>query len=263
MRLAALALGALLAATASGAPDDQDRVTAIDDRGHMVALATPARRIVTLAPHATELALAAGARAQLVGVAVAPDSTEQLATLPRVASVGGIDRERLLALNPDLVIAWESGNRPGDLAWIAHQGIALYRSEPATLRDIATSMVAIGTLSGHAEHARQSAGRFLAALETAACRTSAPTAALYQLWQSPPMTLGGRHWLNEVFAHAGLVNRFGAVDRAAITLEPEAYLVARTGIVIDTQAFPALSRPGPQLSDGLAALCRYTARHGH
>ena len=60
---------------------------------------------------------------------------------PRVGGLAGIDREGLLAARPDLVVAWESGNPPGLLAWLERRGIAVYRSEPRRLADVDRSIL--------------------------------------------------------------------------------------------------------------------------
>src|SRR3954471_21797860 len=81
-------------------------VSAIDAGGRRIALAAPAQRIVSLAPHATELLYAAGAGDKLVAVSEYSDFPEAAKRLPRVASSSGVDLERLLALRADLVVAW-------------------------------------------------------------------------------------------------------------------------------------------------------------
>src|SRR3954466_4538880 len=100
--LAALsAFAALAACTAACA-----QVSATDSSGRRITLAMPAQRIVSLAPHATELLYAAGAGAKLVAVSEYSDFPEAANRLPRVASSAGVDLERLLALRADLVVAW-------------------------------------------------------------------------------------------------------------------------------------------------------------
>src|SRR6185503_16872757 len=80
-------------------------VAAVDSDGRRVTLERPAQRIVSLAPHATEQLFAAGAGAKLVAVSEYSDYPEEAKRLPRVASSGAVDLERLLALKPDLVVA--------------------------------------------------------------------------------------------------------------------------------------------------------------
>ena len=140
-----------------------------DDLGKMVYLPSPANRIVTLSPHATELVRAAGAGNRLVGSTTTDAGPGEPEPLPSVGGHGGIDREALLTLAPNLVIGWQSGNRTADLDWIAANGIALYRSEPASLQDIARTLRDIGTLSGTHAQAEMAAQRFRQTFDEAPC----------------------------------------------------------------------------------------------
>src|SRR5258707_7690011 len=81
-------------------------ISATDSSGRRVTLAKPAERIISLAPHATELLFAAGAGSRLVAASEYSDYPQAAKRLPRVASSGAIDLEQGLALRPDLVVAW-------------------------------------------------------------------------------------------------------------------------------------------------------------
>src|SRR5688572_5161853 len=75
----------------------------------LTAATSPARRIVTLAPHLTELVYTAGAGDRLVGAEAYSDYPEAAKRLPRVGDAFQVDYERLLALKPDLVLVWATG----------------------------------------------------------------------------------------------------------------------------------------------------------
>lgn len=262
MRYLAVALLAAWLAVPVG--HTQTALGVTDDTGRRVQLARPAQRIVTLAPHATELVLAAGAAPALVGVAGGLDTAPELAGLPRVGAAGGIDRERLLALRPDLVIGWQSGSRASDLDWIARSGIALFRSEPQTLADIAAALRAIGRLSGTLKQAAAAASRFTDALDTP-CRKLPPQQAYVAVWEQPAMSLGGRHWLNDVLRHAGYRNAMIDIDRGVMRIAPEAALafasLPRVSLIRRFDDTPQdrlaslLSRPGPHLVEAVQKLC--------
>jgi len=266
MRIPAFFLIALLAAPFPAPANLQ--VT--DDLGHRVTLEAPARRIVTLSPHATELLLALGLESRLVAVADFTGYPRSLDGVPRLASLGPLDRERLLLLRPDLVVAWASGNRPADLRWLEHTGIPVYRSEPRTLADIAESLRKLARLAGAPRAGAEAASTFERALEAAcARRRNAPLLRVYyEIWPSPPMTLGGRHWLNEVLARARLVNVFADVPAGIVTVSREALLARPHDLVLTgnpeaagggsriVTVDPTLERPGPRIVEGLGQLCR-------
>ena len=240
----------------------------IDDTGRPVRMEKPARRIVTLAPHATELVLALKSAHRLVAAMEAPGLPEEI---PRLAVPGPVDRERLLALQPDLVIAWASGNREADLRWLERMNIAVYRTEPRKLDQIAAALEKIALLAGVPDRGVEAAARFRRRLAQACLnRKGAPVLqVVYEIWPQPPMVLGGRHWLNEALHQARLNNVFAdqplavvAVSREALLARPHDLVLAggsEPAVASDTPRItvpPALERPGPALAEALARLCR-------
>lgn len=235
----------------------------IDDTGREVVMTAPAERIVTLAPHATELAVAAGATGRLVAIAAGSPPPPELAGLPRIGGAGPLDRETLLAVEPDLVIGWQSGNRAADLDWITERGIAVYRSEPRDLADVARSIRVIGQLADTGATAAVAAQDFLDASRTA-CSDLPARPALVLVWTQPPMTVGGRHWINPVLQAAGFRNHFAAVPVGTFQVGREALLGAgrahRVSLVPGASDDPLLvdllSRPGPRLAAAVQRLCQ-------
>lgn len=259
-----LLLGSWLTAAAAQQP-------VIDDLGNTIRLEQAPRRIVTLAPHATELVVAAGAADRLVAVAAGLAGPPQLAHLPQLSGHGALDRETLLALRPDLVIGWQSGNRASDLDWIETAGIALYRSEPRDPADIAAAIRAIGRLAATTGAADIHAQAFEDALHTDCA--ALPLQAVYvEVWDRPAMSVGGGHWINGVLQRAGLRNALAHVDRGVLPIAPELVFRLRALPVVsllrrfdgspqDTLA-DHLSRPGPRLADAVRRLCELRRESG-
>ena len=94
---------AALAAIVACAPIARADVTARDDAGNTVTLPAPARRVISLAPHATELIYAAGGGAKLVGTVTYSDYPPAARAVPRVGDNKALDLERIAALKPDLI----------------------------------------------------------------------------------------------------------------------------------------------------------------
>jgi iron complex transport system substrate-binding protein len=279
-----LAIGCLALALALPARCPGQPVT--DDRGQPVTLPQPARRVVTLSPHAAELLFHAGAGDRLVGSTAHSDYPPAARAAPRIGDATRLDREAILALAPDLVIAWPSGNRPGDLDWLQRRGLPLYHSDPPTLAAIADNLRDIGVLTGTGEPAGRAADAFHRDLEQLRrrYRERPVTRVFYQLWPRPPMTLGRNHLLNEVLALCRARNLFdnlagstATVSREAVLrADPQAIVAAVSGPEEDPFApwrvWPALTavregrllripaellhRPTPALLRGAAALCR-------
>jgi iron complex transport system substrate-binding protein len=250
-------------------------IQVIDDSQRVVSLAAPARRIVTLSPHATELVFAAGAGARLVAVAAHSDYPPPAARLPVIGGLHGLDRERLLALRPDLVVAWRSGNSAADLAWLDSLGLATYHSEPRSLLDIAKTLEDLGRLAGTLATARKAAQHYRAGLADACPHRGNDAAApvFVQLAARPPLTIGGGHWLDEALQRAGLRNVYRDLPARAQVVSRESLLVRQpyrvlylahpgaTPPTVDAIGLdPALwARPGPRLPQGISALCRQLA----
>ena len=134
-------------------------VSVIDDSGHRVTLARPAQRVISMAPHVTELLFAAGGGARVVGVMNYSDYPPAATTLPLVGSSSELDMERVLALKPDLLVVWQGGNTERQLAQLKALGIAMFYSEPRTMAQIGESVLRLGQLMGTEQQAAASAGR--------------------------------------------------------------------------------------------------------
>src|SRR5580765_802822 len=127
---------------------DAHALQASDDRGVAISLGHPVEHIVALAPHLAEIAFAAGAGAKLAGVSSFSRHPAEAERLPVVASHGRIDIERLIALRPDLVLAWQSGNSPLQIGRLERIGIRVFVTEVRTLADIPRIVRAVGALAG-------------------------------------------------------------------------------------------------------------------
>ena len=225
-------LVALLLAV-SGTPSARP-VTAVDDAGREVRLAAPARRIVSLAPHVTELLFAAGAGERVVGVSQYSDHPAAATRLPRVGGGAGLDLEAIVELRPDLVVAWQSGNSRGQLAQLERLGLALFYSEPGELDDIATSLERLGALAGSPATARQAAADFRHGVARLAARYARREriSVFYQIWERPLMTVNGEHMISAWLRLCGARNAFSDVSELAQALSLEAVLAVDPQVIV-------------------------------
>jgi len=285
MRAAAsiAALAAWLALAPAPAPA---AVTVVDDSGQAVTLAAPARRIISLAPHVTELLFAAGGGERIVGVMNFSDYPEAAKAIPLVGSSSQIDMEKVLSLKPDLIMVWQSGNTSRQLEQLRRLGIPLFHSEPVKLDQVADSLVRFGTLLGTAPVAQAAAARFRSRIGALAARHAArpPVRVFYQVWDKPLYTLGAGQIVGDALRICGGVNIFGtmAVKAPAVSVEavlqenPEAIFAGGQyeegdgpmsawrqykGLLAVQRGnlFPAggdvLTRAGPRMAEGVAVLC--------
>ena len=229
----ALVTAGLIAATAlksaSAAP-----VSVSDDAGAIIRLAQPARRIVTLAPHLAETLDAAGARSRLVGVVDFSDFPTPVAQLPHVGSYARLDLEAIVALKPDLVIGWQSGNAPAQIDKLRALGIPVYLSQPNRIEDIAREIERFGVLAATSDTAQAAATQFrarLASIDRQFARQ--PTVrSFYQIWPAPLMTVSGRQIISDVLRRCGGENVFGQLETFAPTVTTEAIIAADPEAII-------------------------------
>lgn len=218
----------MLAAALLAAGTAQAEIRVVDDYGGTVTLPAPARRVVSLAPHLTELLYAAGAGGRLVGALEYSDYPPAAQGLPRVGSEAQIDLEALIALKPDLVVAWPQSGSKRTIDRIEDLGVPLYRSEPRELEDIARTLERLGTLTGAEASAREAARRFRARVaRLQATYASRPTVRVfYQVWNAPLITVSGAHVISKVLRLCGGENVMS--DLPAIAPEIDRERVLRT-----------------------------------
>ena len=209
-------------------------ITVTDNAGRTVRLAAPAKRIVSLAPHATELLFAAGAGGHVVGVSAYSDYPETARYLPKVTSGVRLNLERLVALKPDVVIGWLTGNSRTDLDAIQSAGIPVFIAEPSRLEALPETLVRLGRLAGSEEVAVRAAEEFrekLAQLR-AQQRGKPPIRVFLQVAVQPLMSVSHRHLANEVIVLCGGRNIFAASERVALDISFEAIRIEDPDVVL-------------------------------
>jgi len=208
-------------------------VVAEDATGATIALAAPARRIVSLAPHATELLFAAGAGDRIVGVLAPADWPPEAAGLVRVGTAAGLDLERIVALKPDLVVVWPY-LAPAQIERLRAIGIPIFVSDPRMPAAIADELERLGTLAGTAAQAADAAATFrarLAVLEHHAV-TTPKLAVFYEIWDQPLYTVGGGHLISAAIRLCGGENVFARLSQPAPAVGVEDVLAARPEAII-------------------------------
>mgnify|MGYP000851864815 CR=1 FL=1 len=213
-------------------------VGVVDDTAATVRLAQPAKRIVSLAPHLTETLFAAGAGEHVVGTVDYSDYPPAASRISRVGGYSQIDLERVAALRPDLIIAWESGNAAAHLDRLRSLGIPIYVSQPNQIADVASEIERLGVLAGSQPVARRAADDFrrrLAALQ-ARYRLSPgsrpPVPTFYQIWKQPLLTVGRRQIISDVIRLCAGENVFARLESMAPTVTVEAVIAANPEVIV-------------------------------
>ena len=226
--LLVILLSGLLATVATAA------VEVTDDAGRTVRLEQPARRIVSLSPHATELLYAAGAGEWVVAVSEYSTWPPAARQLPRVGSGAGLNVEAIVAQQPDLVVAWQSGNTKPQLQQLERFGVPVFYSEPRDIDDIADNLLLLGRLAGTGERAAQTARAFRDGVSVLRERYAGrrPVTAFYQIWPQPLMTINGNHLISHWMQLCGAQNIFADLSDLAPAVDPEAVLKADPEVLL-------------------------------
>ncbi len=215
-----------------------------DDAGNTVTLVQPAKRIISLAPHVTELLFAAGAGQHIVGAVSYSDYPDAAKKLPRVGAYNAFDLEAIVALKPDLVVAWESANPAAALEKLQALSIPVFYSEPRRLEDVASSLERFGKLAATEDVAKTASAAFrkkLVALR-AKYSTKKPVSVFYQVWHQPLMTINGEHIISQVIELCGGRNVFSDLPTLAPKISLEAALQKDPEVIVAGNS--ALNHPG-------------------
>jgi len=209
-------------------------VCVTDDQGEELCLDHPAKRIATLSPGATELAFAAGAGDKVVAVVNYSDYPEAALKLPLVGNHTRIDLEALLALKPDLVITWRTGNPPAQMEMLRALGLPMFAIEPRTFEGVSKVIEQLSTLAGTEQEGFAEAERFRKGIAEIAeqYRDAEPVPVFYQVWQTPLMTINDNHLIGKVIQLCGGVNVFGDMPRLVPRISAEVVLEADPHAII-------------------------------
>ncbi len=278
---------------ASAATSTPAGLSLIDGLGREVHLASPAQRIVSLAPSTTEILFAVGAAEQVVGRDSYSDYPEAVKDLADIGSTyGTLNTEAIVALKPDLVVA-AGINTPEQIKALEDLNIPVYAfANPRDFDELFQQLRLAGQLSGHPEEAdalvEALTARVNAITEKVKSATARPT-VFYEIDGSDPgkpWTTGPGTFMDTLIRLAGGQNIGAGLSDAFAQLsaeeilrqDPDFILLGDTkfGVTLESIGQRAgwsnlsavkngrvfafnddlASRPGPRLVDGLESLAR-------
>lgn len=259
-------------------------ITVRDDDGNVITLAKPAQRIVSMSPHVTELLFAAGGGERIVGAVTYSDYPEAAKKIPRIGTNRQIDMERVIAMKPDLIVAWMHGSSERQIDTLRQLGIPIFHSEPLKLDGIADNVQRLGQLLGTENVAQPAAAQIRAqfAALTKQYASRPPVRMFYQVWDKPLYTLSGGSIVTDAMRVCGGVNIFADLKVTAPVVSIEGVLQADPEAIFGTAEKDyggvtlwkqyttmkavrngnlftldgeLLNRAGPRMVDGTRAMC--------
>lgn len=203
--------------------------------------ATEFHRVVTLAPHLTELLFAINAEDLLVGVSEFSNYPVAAQTLPRIGNAFRVDQEALAMARPDLVLAWLEGTPKHVITELRERGFTVRVIRSGGLDDVAAALRELGVLLGRVadgEEAARDYERQLAVLR-ATYANRATIRVFYQVSLRPLYTVNGRHYISELIELCGGSNIFSDLDELAPLVGVEAVIDRNPEVLLAAVAGPA------------------------
>lgn len=204
-----------------------------------------APRVITLSPANTELAFAAGITP--VGVSSYSDYPPEAAKIEQVSSWQGMNLERIVALKPDMVLAWRGGNGERQVNQLSSLGIKVIWVETSTIEDIIATLRQLAQWSPQPEKARQAARKMEEDYQTLKARYArAPKKRVFlQFGANPLFTSSKGSIQDQVLTLCGGENIFAnsrvpwpQVSREQVLArQPQAIVIAG-----DVSEIPAVAR---------------------
>lgn len=261
----------------------------VDDQQRRFSVPATPLRLVSLAPHITDMLVGLGASSQIAGVVddheVRGPHERSLSGFPVVADSFAVNEERLLALRPDVVIVWAEGTPSARIARLERLGFKVYVMKTVRLADMAGQIERLGRLVGQEARGRQQAQVFRDRLTRLQQHYGAGLRLryFYQVWRQPLYSLHGGHLLSQALALCGADNILPPGNVEAPLVAPEFVVAAKPDVIFfgrDDAAtsqrywsrFPSvpavqqrhlvavndarLARPGPALLDAVEPICR-------
>lgn len=210
-------------------------ITVNDDEYRSVTLSAPAERIVSLAPHATEILFDIEAQDRILATVAYADYPSPARALPRVGDYNALNLEAILALQPDLIIAYPGGPTRPDVDRLVDLGMTVFFSDPQSLDEIAQTLRHFGILTGHERQAERKAARFEQGMTALGAEYSNRTElrVFYEVWHDPFYTLNGDNFISHILGLCGARNVFADLPMTAPQVSLEA-IVAQDPDVIAT-----------------------------
>lgn len=126
----------------------------IDEAGRRVDIPAHPKRIVSLAPNITETLFYLGLDKEIVGVTDFSDYPQAALSKPKVGSFINVSIERVVSLNPDLIIGTVGGNKKEIVERLERLGFPVYVINPDSFERIFTSVLNIGRVTGKEAEAK-------------------------------------------------------------------------------------------------------------
>ncbi|WP_272690118.1 vitamin B12 ABC transporter substrate-binding protein BtuF [Providencia sp. PROV152] len=175
-------------------------------------IAETKHRVISLSPANTELAYAAGLGESLIAVSAYSDYPAEAKQLEQVSDWQGINVERIIALKPDLILAWRGGNPQRPLDQLAALGIPIIYFDPNNIESVISAVEQLANYSPKPQIAEQSVAGMreqLHQLQQRYAQQAQPKKSVFiQLGTQPLFSTGNNTIQNDIVSRCGGDNIF-------------------------------------------------------
>lgn len=190
--------------------------------------------IIALAPHIVEMLYDVGAGKQIIGTTAHADYPEAAKKIPQIGNYVRLQLERVIELQPDLIIAWKSGNPSDDLARLEQLGFKVVYSQPNSFQDIASEIREFAQLTGHKKQGDLVANKFEQELSqiTNQYKDKTNITGFYELWSRPLTTVAKGSWPQQFLNICKVKNPFDHVITPYPQISVEQVLSASVELIV-------------------------------
>ena len=199
-----------------------------------IVYSEPVKRIIALSPHSVELLYAIGAGDRIVGTVEYANYPESAKEILRIGNYNGIQIEQVIALKPDLIVAWKSGNKAADLEKLESLNIPIFYTSPKDIPEISVDLRKLGEKTGLQANAevviKQLTAKYQSIVKN--YQNKRPVKVFYQLWHDPFRTVGKGSWIESLIKDCNGENLFNDTSTPYPVVSLESVLVKNPEVII-------------------------------
>ena len=258
-------------------------ISLVDDSGAKVVLSEPAKKIVSLSPHLTELLFSLGVGGRIEATVEFSDYPEEALKIPRIGSAFSVSVEAVIERSPDLVVAWMTGGNYRTFEQLKKLGYSVFVNEANSIDDIGLAIEQLGLLVGEPILAHQLSTSFRANLaQVRQSRSSIESSTVFfQISDTQLYTVNDNHLIGQAIETCGAQNIFSDVRIPVSMVSYESVVVRNPDFLVVSTPYPGyesawdkrwrklgwgdrikaidasiITRPSLRMLQGIKTLCR-------
>ena len=215
-------------------------ITVVDDSGTTLVLAEPARKIVSLSPHLTELLFSLGVGDRIEATVDFSDYPEAALNIPRLGNAFSVSVEAVIEQSPDLIVAWMTGGNHRTFEQLRALGYPVFVNEASSLVGIAVAVQQLGILVGKPERGLELAENFRVDLESLRQSSSGAGSpkVFFQISDAQLYTVNSQHLIGQAIEVCGAENIFSDVEFFVPMVSYESVVERNPDVLVVSSPYP-------------------------